>query len=200
MCWCAVKKLLTHSLLVLLPVIITVHLKANLKLTCLPPSWPPSASVSFLSTNLALYKFVFVFVLYCSIPTNGLIWPMRGSWSPPCTVCDDWWNLLFTHVHYCLHTNDFFCNNFVWNADFACNKISKGCMWELWCNDTQEERLLGGNNTIFFISNITHCSITTITVSWRKQEVSSCWDGRPLGHNRHGPKVGRSCCGRLGPI
>jgi len=20
------------------------------------------------------------------------------------------------------------------------------------------------------------------------QEVSSCWDGRPFGHNRHGPK------------
>jgi len=21
------------------------------------------------------------------------------------------------------------------------------------------------------------------------QELSSCWDGRPFGHNRHGPKV-----------
>jgi len=27
------------------------------------------------------------------------------------------------------------------------------------------------------------------------QELSSCWDGRPFGHNRHGPKVGRGCCG-----
>jgi len=23
-----------------------------------------------------------------------------------------------------------------------------------------------------------------------KQELSSCWDGRPFGHNRHGPKSG----------
>jgi len=22
-----------------------------------------------------------------------------------------------------------------------------------------------------------------------KQELSSCWDGRPFDHNRHGPKV-----------
>jgi len=32
-----------------------------------------------------------------------------------------------------------------------------------------------------------------------KQQLSSCWDGRPFGHNRHGPKVGRGCCGGLGP-
>ena len=54
-------------LLVLLPVIITVHLKANLKLTCLPPSWPPSASVSFYQRiwryiNLYLYLCLFVLV------------------------------------------------------------------------------------------------------------------------------------------
>jgi len=24
-----------------------------------------------------------------------------------------------------------------------------------------------------------------------KQELSSCWDGRPFGHNRHGPKIWR---------
>ena len=27
------------------------------------------------------------------------------------------------------------------------------------------------------------------------QELSSCRDGRPFGHNRHGTKVGRACCG-----
>jgi len=27
-----------------------------------------------------------------------------------------------------------------------------------------------------------------------RQELSSCWDGRPFGHNRHGPK---SCDGLL---
>jgi len=32
-----------------------------------------------------------------------------------------------------------------------------------------------------------------------RQELSSRWDGRPFGHNRHGPKVGRGCCGGLGP-
>ena len=26
-----------------------------------------------------------------------------------------------------------------------------------------------------------------------EQELSSCWDGRPFGHNRHGPKSG-GCC------
>ena len=31
-----------------------------------------------------------------------------------------------------------------------------------------------------------------------KQELSSSWDGRPFGHNEHGPKVGRGCWG-LGP-
>jgi len=25
------------------------------------------------------------------------------------------------------------------------------------------------------------------------QELSSCWDGRPFGHNRNGPKIGRGC-------
>ena len=28
-----------------------------------------------------------------------------------------------------------------------------------------------------------------------QQELSSCWDGRPFGRNRHRPKVGRGCCG-----
>ena len=32
-----------------------------------------------------------------------------------------------------------------------------------------------------------------------QQELSGCWDGRPFGRNRHGPKVGRGCCGWLGP-
>jgi len=27
------------------------------------------------------------------------------------------------------------------------------------------------------------------------QELSSCWGGRPFGHNRHGPKVMKGCCG-----
>jgi len=31
------------------------------------------------------------------------------------------------------------------------------------------------------------------------QELSSCWAGRPFGHNRHGPKSGSGCCGGLGP-
>jgi len=30
----------------------------------------------------------------------------------------------------------------------------------------------------------------TITI----QELSSCWDGRPFGHNRHGPKSGGLLC------
>jgi len=36
-------------------------------------------------------------------------------------------------------------------------------------------------------------------VTKHKQELSSCWDGRPFSHNRHGPKVGRGWCGDLGP-
>jgi len=36
-------------------------------------------------------------------------------------------------------------------------------------------------------------------LSATRQELSSCWDGRPFGHNRHGPKAGRGCCGGLGP-
>ena len=32
------------------------------------------------------------------------------------------------------------------------------------------------------------------------QELSSCWDGRPFGHNRHGPKSGKGqLWGTLGP-
>ena len=38
----------------------------------------------------------------------------------------------------------------------------------------------------------------TETQTNSKQELSSCWDGRPYVHNRHGPKVGRDCCGGLG--
>jgi len=41
---------------------------------------------------------------------------------------------------------------------------------------------------------------------WRqhwKQELSSCWDGRPFSHNRHGPKSGGAAVplsvGELGP-
>jgi len=33
----------------------------------------------------------------------------------------------------------------------------------------------------------------------KQQELSSCWDRRPFGHDSHGPKVGRGCCGGLGP-
>jgi len=37
-----------------------------------------------------------------------------------------------------------------------------------------------------------------------EQELSSSWDGRPFGHNRHGPKRGGLLCpfpwGQLGPI
>ena len=35
-----------------------------------------------------------------------------------------------------------------------------------------------------------------------QQVLSSSWDGRPFGHNRHGPKIGRLCPfweGELGP-
>jgi len=38
-----------------------------------------------------------------------------------------------------------------------------------------------------------------LLMHWYIQELSSCWDGRPFGHNRHGPKVRRGCCGGLGP-
>jgi len=27
---------------------------------------------------------------------------------------------------------------------------------------------------------------------YKLQKLSSCWDGRPFGHNRHGPKIGGS--------
>jgi len=27
-----------------------------------------------------------------------------------------------------------------------------------------------------------------------QQELSSCWNGRLFGHNRHGPKSRGSCC------
>jgi len=37
-------------------------------------------------------------------------------------------------------------------------------------------------------------ALPRVTLS-TKQELSSCWDGRPFGHNRQGPKVGRGCCG-----
>jgi len=37
-------------------------------------------------------------------------------------------------------------------------------------------------------------------VNRNHQELSSCWDGRPFGHNRHGPKVGRGCCGAGSPL
>jgi len=41
------------------------------------------------------------------------------------------------------------------------------------------------------------------TVSGNKvrilQELSSCWDGRPFGHNRHGPKSGDGLLWGLGP-
>jgi len=30
--------------------------------------------------------------------------------------------------------------------------------------------------------------------SMLKQVLSSSWDGRPFGHNRHGPKRGEGCC------
>jgi len=33
-----------------------------------------------------------------------------------------------------------------------------------------------------------------------QQELSSCWDGRPFDHNRHGPKVGRGCCRGRSPL
>jgi len=33
----------------------------------------------------------------------------------------------------------------------------------------------------------------TVTEMITKQELSSCWDGRPFGHNRRGQKIG-GCC------
>jgi len=35
---------------------------------------------------------------------------------------------------------------------------------------------------------------TLYTVQYTVQELNSCWDGRPFGHNRHGPKSGRLLC------
>jgi len=63
-------------LLVLLPVIITVHLKANLKLTCLPPSWPPSASVSFYQRIWRYINFIGIFVVLVSFFLD----PSTHSW------------------------------------------------------------------------------------------------------------------------
>jgi len=42
---------------------------------------------------------------------------------------------------------------------------------------------------------------TKIIMAWYKwQELSSCWNGRPFGHNRHGPKSGEGLLwGPLGP-
>jgi len=33
--------------------------------------------------------------------------------------------------------------------------------------------------------------VCLVNKSWK---LSSCWDGRPFGHNRHGPKSGRLLC------
>ena len=60
----------------------------------------------------------------------------------------------YTHTHTHMYTHKWFALIILWNAGFTCNKISKGCLWKLRCNDTQEERLLGGNITLFLICSI----------------------------------------------
>ena len=42
------------------------------------------------------------------------------------------------------------------------------------------------------------CMTRQLSIFCTEQELSSCWDGLPFGHNRHGPKVGRGCCRGLG--
>jgi len=39
-----------------------------------------------------------------------------------------------------------------------------------------------------------HGNIILRLVSYYKQVLSSSWDRRPFGHNRHRPKRGGSCC------
>ena len=43
------------------------------------------------------------------------------------------------------------------------------------------------------------CNMKNMEPQPMANKSSACWDGRPFGHNRHGPKVGRGCCGGLGP-
>ena len=50
-------------------------------------------------------------------------------------------------------------------------------------------------NLNYHTAEIAYCVKINLDVTSVKQELSSCWDGRPFGHNRHGPKVGRGCCG-----
>jgi len=68
----------TVFLLVLLPVIITVHLKANLKSTCLPPSWPPSASVSFYQRIWHYINFYLYCIVLSAGATEAASW--HGQW------------------------------------------------------------------------------------------------------------------------
>jgi len=37
---------------------------------------------------------------------------------------------------------------------------------------------------------IGHIGDPWVLLNWNKQELSSCWDGRPCRHKRHGPKSG----------
>jgi len=54
-------------------------------------------------------------------------------------------------------------------------------------------------NLNYHTAEIAYRVTINLNVTSVKQELSSCWDGRPFGHNRQRPKVGRGCCGRLGP-
>jgi len=56
-----------------------------------------------------------------------------------------------------------------------------------------------------FLSRVNHISTHIVkyrdSLPWAvQQELSRCWDGRPFGHSRHGPKVGKGCCGGWVPI
>jgi len=51
----------------------------------------------------------------------------------------------------------------------------------------------------FLIHVRTIATSLTVALQSNRQELSSCWDGRPFGHNRHGPKVGRAAVGSWVP-
>jgi len=66
-----------------------------------------------------------------------------------------------------------------------------------WCHNNKHFAELVGRHDGKQLAQIRHQETTSL--SPYVEELSSCWDGRPFGHNRHGPKMGRGCCGGLGP-
>ena len=75
-------------------------------------------------------------------------------------------------------------------------QISTGfASWQHYCMHSSRGRhlYLAGRPSRWALAHISSFKFTdqmTFMVNTYKQELSSCWDGRPFGHNRHGPKSG----------